>query len=113
MIAARDVGEVAASALLDVPRGVRIIELAGPVEASPKDVANAVGELLGRTVTAVQAPLEAVVPTFTSFGVSQNVAELFRELNAGIASGRVAWEGTGETVRGKTTVKEALRPLLG
>jgi uncharacterized protein YbjT (DUF2867 family) len=112
MVATPDIGLVAAQALLDGPRAVRVIELAGPADASPNDVARTVGELIGRSVQVVEAPLDAVVPTFTSFGMSTNIAELFRELYTCIASGRFAWESGGEPVRGKTTIAQALEPLL-
>ncbi len=112
MVASRDIGVVAAQALLDGPRGSRVIELAGPRDASPADVATAVGKLLGRPVRVVEAPLDAVVPTFASFGVSENVAGLFREMYAGVASGVVRFDGRGESARGTTTVEEALRPFV-
>jgi len=112
MVAARDVGAAAADALLAGPRGVRVIELAGPAELSATDVANAAGKILGRPVKVVEAPLDAVVPTLTSYGFSENVAALFREMLAGFASGKVTWDGRGERVRGKTTLEDAIRPLL-
>jgi uncharacterized protein YbjT (DUF2867 family) len=114
MVATRDIGSVVARALLDGPRGTRVIELSGPVDVSPNGVAAALGRVLGRTVTVAEAPLDAVVPTFTSFGVSQNMSELFRDLYAGFASGKVAWEGKGtEAVRGTTSIEETLRALTG
>jgi uncharacterized protein YbjT (DUF2867 family) len=113
MVATPDIGEVAAQALLEGPRGVRIIELAGPEDASPNDVARVLGQSLGREIRVIEAPLDAVVPTFTSFGMSANIAELFRELYACIASGRMTWEGgEAEGVRGKVTLAQALEPLL-
>jgi uncharacterized protein YbjT (DUF2867 family) len=113
MTATLDIGEVAAQALLDGPRGVRVIELAGPEDSSPNDVARVLSQLFGRRVAVVEAPLDAVVPTFTGFGMSPNIAELFRELYAGIASGRMVWEGgSAEAVRGKVTLTRALEPLL-
>jgi NAD(P)H dehydrogenase (quinone) len=99
---------------LDGPRGTRVIELSGPVEVSPNDVAAALERVLGRPVKIAEAPLEAVVPTFTSFGISQNVAELFRQMYAGLASGHIAWEGKGaEALRGTTGIEETLRALTG
>jgi uncharacterized protein YbjT (DUF2867 family) len=113
MTATHDIGEVAAQALIDGPRGVRVIELSGPEDVSPNDVARAVGELLGRSVRVAEAPLDAIVPTFTSFGMSENFAGLFRELYACIRSDRFVWEGgSAEAVRGKTSIGEALAPLL-
>ena len=114
MAATQDVGVVAARALLEGPRGTRIIELAGPQDVSPEDVAGTVGRVLGRSIKVVEAPLEAVVPTFTSFGISENVAGLYREMYQAIRTGRLAWEGgAAELVRGRTTVEQVLAPMLG
>jgi len=114
MVDTRDIGTVAARALLAGPRGTRIIELAGPQEVSPTDVAAAVGRLLGRPIQVVEAPLTAVIPTFTSFGISENVAGLYRELFQAIHTGKLVWEGGGaEQVRGTTTVEQTLAPMLG
>jgi len=88
--------------------------LRGPVEVKPSEVAAALSKILGRPVNVAEAPLSAVVPTFTSFGVSQNVAELFRELYEGVANGKVAWQGgSAELQRGSTTVDQTLRALTG
>lgn len=113
MVSTNDIGRTAASALLEGPRGFRAIELAGPTDPTPNELARAASKILGRPVKAVAAPLEAVVPTFTSFGISENVAELYREMYQGIGSGRVAAEPGNEKVRGTTTVEETLRVLLG
>jgi hypothetical protein len=67
----------------------------------------------GKPVTAQDAPLDAVVPTFKSFGLSEAVAELYREMYAGIASGHVAWQGgAARQVRGTVEVAETLGGLL-
>ncbi len=58
MVATRDIGTTAARALLDGPRGTRIIELGGPAEVSPAEVATTLGKLLGRDVNVVEVPLE-------------------------------------------------------
>src|SRR5919198_3198384 len=90
-----DIGRAAAAALVeDASRGeTRVIELTGPREVRGKDVARALTKLTGQPVAVRAAPLDAVVPTFTSLGFSKQVAELFRELYEGIISGRVAQEG--------------------
>jgi uncharacterized protein YbjT (DUF2867 family) len=113
MVATADIGATVAQALLDGPRGKRIIELRS-VDASPNDVAKALSPLLGREIKVVTPPLDAVVPTFTSFGISEGVAKLFREMYEGIASGHVTWAGAGaEAVRGKMGLSETLRGMLG
>jgi len=106
-----DIGQVVAQALIDGPRDVRVIELSGPRDLSPNDVAQAFSRLLGKPVKVVEAPLEAAVPTFTSFGASENIANLFREMYQCIAEGKLVPEGR-ELVRGKTELETTLRALL-
>lgn len=108
-----DIGKTIAQALLDGPRGVRVLELGGPTDVTPNDVAAAFSRILGKPVSVVEAPLDAVVPTFTSFGASENLAGLYREMYEGIASGVVAPESGGEHVRGTTPIEAVLRGLLG
>ena len=112
MVSTADIGKIVAQALLDGPRGTRVIELSGPTDPTPKDVAAAFSKILGRPIQVVHAPLSAVVPTFTSFGISENVASLYREMYEGIASGRVAFD-QGERVRGSTSLEATLRTLIG
>ncbi len=113
MVATRDIGRSAAAALVEGPHGRRVIELGGPRDYSAADVAAALSALTGQPVTATAAPLDAVVPTFTGFGMSIAVAELFREMYAGIASGRVAWEGgAAQAVRGSVPIEEVVRGRL-
>ena len=113
VVTTTDVGRAVAQALLDGPRGRRVIELSGPADVTPADVADALSTLLSRTVKVVEAPLDAVVPTFMSFGMSQHMAEIFREMYAGFIAGGITWEGKGERVRGSTGVKDGLRAMLG
>jgi uncharacterized protein YbjT (DUF2867 family) len=112
MVSTQDIGKTAAQALLDGPRGVRVIELAGPTDPTPNEIAATFAKILGRPVKAVAAPVAAVVPTFTSFGISQNVAELFQEMYEGFASGHVVAE-SGEHARGTTSLEDTLRGLVG
>jgi uncharacterized protein YbjT (DUF2867 family) len=112
VVTTTDIGRTAAQALLEGPRGRRVIELSGPVDVTPTDVAASLTDLLGRPVKVVEAPLDAIVPTFVSFGISQHVSELYREMYAGFLAGGITWEGKGERVRGSVGVKEGLRALL-
>jgi uncharacterized protein YbjT (DUF2867 family) len=112
-VSTHDIGKTVAQALLDGPRGRRVIELAGPAPTSATDVAAALTKIFGRPVKVALAPMSAVVPTFKSFGMSQNVAELYLEMNEGFASGRIHPEGKGETIRGKVGIEEGLRELAG
>ena len=114
MVTTGDIGRVVAQALLAGPRGRRIVELSGAQDASAADVASALSRILGRQISVAEAPLDAVVPTFTSFGMSENIAGLYREMYEGVRTGQVAWEGQGaEAQRGTTNLEQALRGLLG
>ncbi len=114
-VAARDIGRVGATALIEgAPLGTtQIIELGGPRNYSANDVASALAVIVGSPVAVAWAPLEAVVPTFTQFGASPQVADLFREMYEGITAGRVAPEGgSARAIAGSVTIDETMRALL-
>lgn len=112
-VSTTDIGLVAVQALLDGPAGVRVLELGGPVDATAADVAQVLSRLLARPVNVVQAPLVAAVPTFTSFGISEDVATLYRDMYEGLNNGTVTWQGPpAVVVRGKQSLEDTLRPLL-
>lgn len=104
-VTTRDIGLTAAKALLEGPPAEKIdvIELAGARELSARDVAKLFAAKVGHDVVVEEAPLAAVVPVLTGFGISENIAGLFRDMYEGIANGKVAWEG-GKTrhIRGAT-----------
>ncbi len=112
MVATHDIGLVAAEALLSPPAATNWIELSGPRDLSFVDVASATSEILGRPVKATPLPIEGMVPAFMKFGVSENVANLFREMTEASGKGLVRFEGKGRALRGKTTIAEVLRPAL-
>jgi uncharacterized protein YbjT (DUF2867 family) len=111
MVSTADIGKTVAQALLDGPRGTRVIELSGPSDLSPNDVAATLSRILGKPIQVIEAPLDAVVPTFMSFGASPNIAGLYREMYELVASGRFVPE-QGEHVRGTTALEATLRALL-
>lgn len=109
MVATEDIGRTAAKALLEGPQGV--VELEGPARYSPRDTAAAAAEVLGKAVATVDVPFEAQEAQLQSFGISADVAALFREMNEGIARGHVDFEGTGTHVRGERPLKATLAAL--
>jgi uncharacterized protein YbjT (DUF2867 family) len=114
MVCTADIGETAAELLLQGDRAPRVVELSGPRDASPNDVAQTLSKILGKPVAVVEPPLDAVVPTFTSFGISPNIAGLFRDMYQGIKDGSVVFEGApAEARRGKTSLETSLRALAG
>ena len=111
MISTRDIGRVGAEQLIAGGKGKQIVELAGPEEYSPEQVAAALSQILGREVSAQHAPLNAVVPTFKSFGFSDEAAKLFEEMYTSFSTGAIGYEHPTSLVRGKVTLAEALRGM--
>jgi uncharacterized protein YbjT (DUF2867 family) len=113
-VATRDIGRTVAAALVEGGKpGLQVIELSGPRDYTGHDVAAALAALTGAPVAAQDAPLDAVVPAFTALGISRAVAELYREMYAGIASGHVAWQGgAARAVRGTVDIADTLGALL-
>lgn len=108
-VAARDVAQVAADALLKgVVEKKRIIECSGPGKVSPNGVADALTEILGRTISVAEVPDEWKVASLMEFGYSEDAAKLVTEMYAGMSSEQVRWEGGHEFMRGTTTIHDVL-----
>jgi uncharacterized protein YbjT (DUF2867 family) len=112
MIATRDIGEVAADALLSPSQVHQWIELSGPKEYSFNDAAAEASAILGRPVKATPLPIDAMAPTMMQFGVSANVAGLYREMTEAFGSGLVRFEGSKRSMRGKVPLGDVLRAGL-
>jgi uncharacterized protein YbjT (DUF2867 family) len=111
MVATRDIGDVAADALLAPPAATQWIELKGPQEYSLADAAAVASKVLGRAVKAAPMPLDAMIPTLMKFGFSENVAGLYREMTAAFGGG-LGFEGKGRSIRGKVPLEDVLRAGL-
>ena len=112
MISTKDIGRVGAEQLMAGGKGKQIVELAGPEEYSPDQAAAALGQILGKGVTAQYAPLSAVVPTFKSFGFSDEAAKLFEEMYTSFSTGRIGYEQPTSVIRGRVTLAEALKGFV-
>jgi uncharacterized protein YbjT (DUF2867 family) len=112
MISTKDIGRIGAEQLMAGGHGKHIVEMAGPQDYSPNDVAAALSQLLEKTVTAQHAPLSAVVPTFKSFGFSDDAAKLFEEMYTSFSNGAIGYEVPDKVVRGTVTLSEALRGMV-
>jgi uncharacterized protein YbjT (DUF2867 family) len=113
MVATRDIGRTAADLLLEPRPGASVVELAGPRDFTPADVANAVGRRLGRPVRVEFLPLEAVEPSFVAAGMTADAARLFREMYGALLDGTIEWEGgAAESRRGRLGPEDVLGPML-
>jgi uncharacterized protein YbjT (DUF2867 family) len=111
MISTKDIGRIGAEQLMTGGYGKQIVEMAGPEEYSPDQAAAALSQILGKAVTAQHAPLSAVVPTFKSFGFSDEAARLFEEMYTAISKGAIGYEHPDKLVRGTVTLDDALRTM--
>lgn len=114
-VATKDIGALAAEALIEGPRGgarEEIVELVGPKDYSEREIAAALSKLVGKELAVVQGPAEAIVPTLTQHGFAPKTAALFAEMIHGAATGRVAFDGKGRRGAGKTEPTEVLKKLL-
>ncbi|MEO7861622.1 MAG: NmrA family NAD(P)-binding protein, partial [Nitrospirales bacterium] len=101
MISTQDIGRVGAEQLMAGGKGKQIVELAGPEEYSPDQAATTLSQILGKPVTAQHAPLSAVVPTFKSFGFSDEAAKLFEEMYTSFSTGAIGYEHPASVIRGR------------
>lgn len=112
MISTQDIGRVGAEQLMAEGKGAQTVELAGPEEYSPDQVATTLGQIMGKPVTAQHAPLSAVVPTFKSFGFSDEAAKLFEEMYTSFSTGAIGYEHPASVIRGRVTLAEALKGFV-
>ncbi|MBI3356775.1 MAG: NmrA family NAD(P)-binding protein [Nitrospirae bacterium] len=112
MIATDDIGRIGAEQLMAGSHGRQVVEMAGPEEYSPDQVAVTLSQILGKSVSAQHAPLSAVVPTFKSFGFSDEAAKLFEEMYRSFSTGAIGYEQPGSVIRGRVTLAEALKGFV-
>jgi uncharacterized protein YbjT (DUF2867 family) len=113
MVATRDVGLTAARLLVEGGKGTRRIQLAGPRDYSPVDVAATLGRAVGRPIAAQQVPAETMESALSASGMmNAEWSRLFQQLTVGINTGRVAWDEGSPLSRGETDVEAVLASLL-
>jgi len=113
MVATRDIGVAAARLLTEGGNGKRVVELAGPREYSPREVAAALARVAGKPITLREEPEAAIEPALRAAGLNAEWARLFQELTHGVNTGIVVWEGGHPLWRGDTDIAAVLSALLG
>jgi uncharacterized protein YbjT (DUF2867 family) len=107
MVAAADIGRTAASLLLEEDPPA-LVNLVGPEDYAPRDVAAAIGSALGRTVTPVRPLRDSWEAALEAAGLRPGDAALMAEMYDAIESGLVRFEPRGETRRGTITIAETV-----
>jgi uncharacterized protein YbjT (DUF2867 family) len=112
MVSTKDVGDVAARAMLGLSAATGVIELEGPAGCSPRQAADAFARALGRSVDVAIVPEEdwpgaLVASGFTPRTIAAWI-ELFRSFNAGA----IAFEEGMPRWRGRVAIEEAIGAIV-
>ncbi len=110
MIATRDIGKLAAQALLEPAANSEVVDLQGPAY-SVRDQAKKLGAALGKELKIIDVPAAGHVAAMTQAGMPPHIAVKFAEMYAGFASGQVKPSGA-RLVQGTTTLDEVLKTLV-
>jgi len=112
MVAARDVGHVAAELIQQDWTGTRVVELEGPSRVSPDDLATAFTRALGHPVRAVAVPHESWEALFRSQGM-RNPEPRVRMLD-GFNEGWIDFQDGGRrAIKGSTSAAELIAEIVG
>jgi NAD(P)H dehydrogenase (quinone) len=111
MVAAKDVGRVAAELIQQETTAIRVVELEGPDRVSPNDLASAFANLLSKPVHALPVPRESWDSLFRHQGM-KNPEPRMRMLD-GFNAGWIEFkEGGRGARRGTTGAVEVIADLL-
>lgn len=112
MVSTIDVGRTAAALLCEEWKGRRIVELSGPEDWSPGDVAAAFARVLGHPVDPLPIPRERRAAVLAEEGVPAEVANALLGMFDGIASGRFTRQGSNEQRRGLVSLEMAIERMV-
>ena len=113
MVAANDIGELAALTLQQGWQGNRYLELEGPQRYSPLDAAAAFSRVLNRPVKTKPIPRAEWDELFEQQGMPKGRTGPRIEMLDGFNTGWIEFERTGtEPFKGRQTLEEVLRELL-
>jgi NAD(P)H dehydrogenase (quinone) len=111
MVAASDVGRVAADLIQEDWTGVRVVELEGPYRVTPNDLADAFTRVIGKPVRAVPVPRESWGKLFRSQGM-KNPEPRMRLLD-GFNESWIEFQGNGKkAIKGSTGAVAVIAALV-
>jgi NAD(P)H dehydrogenase (quinone) len=111
MVAAKDVGRLAADLLREDWTGTRVVELEGPARVTPNDLANTLATALGKPVRAEPVPRASWEALFRGQGM-KNPGPRVRMLD-GFNEGWIEFQAGGRgTIQGRTRVGEVIDALV-
>jgi uncharacterized protein YbjT (DUF2867 family) len=112
LVAAADIGKAGADVLRQEWTGTRYIEVAGPEQYSPNDIARALSSVFGRTIEAVAVPREKWTEFFVGQGMPGGRTEPRAEMVDGFNSGWIHFGVPGtEHITGVTSLTSVIAKL--
>lgn len=112
LVATADIGKAGADVLRQEWTGTRYIEVAGPEQYSPNDIARALSRALGRPVDAVTVPREKWTEFFVGQGMPEGRTEPRAEMVDGFNSGWIHFGVPGaEHITGATSLSSVMAKL--
>jgi len=113
LVATADIGKAGADVLRQEWTGTRYIEVAGPEQYSPNDIAQALSSALGRAIEAVAVPRENWTEFFVGQGMPQGRTETRAEMVDGFNSGWIHFGVAGtEHITGATSLTSVIANLV-
>jgi uncharacterized protein YbjT (DUF2867 family) len=113
LVATADIGKAGADVLRQEWTGTRNIEVAGPEQYSPNDIAQALSSALGRPIEAVAVPREKWTEFFVGQGMPKGRTEPRAEMIDGFNSGLIHFGVPGtEHVIGATSLTSVMAKLV-
>lgn len=114
MVGTADIGHVCAQVLGQAWAGRRVVELHGPADVAPRDVAAAASRVLGHPISAALTDRSQWRTLLAGFGFSSATVDGWVEMLESFNDGWLAFDGVGtETIRGKEPIDTTVRRLLG
>jgi uncharacterized protein YbjT (DUF2867 family) len=111
MVATEDIGRTAAEALQRGPAAAGVVELAGPKDYTPEEVAEVFGKALGRKLTLIAVPEAGIEPALTGAGMKPKLAALYHEMVNGVNQGYIV--APAALTRGRVGLEVVARQLVG
>lgn len=114
MIATQDIGELAATLLLEGASQTSAVQLGGTATGGTtyEDVADAIGRITGKRPQVVVNPVSAMSDALQGFGVPKTMADLYQEMTTAMLNGTITHQPGLRTIPMKTSVETVLRGLL-